>query len=266
MKQIARLVLSICLLAVALAPAQVPLTRQGVLAHVASGGLWTTEIVLVNPYNISVQINVLFYGDDGSPLTLPLVVTQNGTQDPFSASHVLRVMEGRTTLKIDTTSPNGPIQQGWADVQATGAINGFAFFSEPGPGGVALMGTVPLQTQYQDTMVISFDNTKASNGTTQLLSAVALANPTSAGADFAVTIYDLSGNKIGSGDVGLLPNGHKALVLQDQFFITGNQAGFVMFKSLSGSPILGLGLRFATPDGTFTSIPSILPSITAGPL
>jgi hypothetical protein len=233
------------------------LSRAGVISQVAAGGGWDTTIWLVNRSAAPVQSSVLFRGDDGNPLSLPLGVAQPGSLRQFTSSSVNEAIAPNTSLVISVHS-TGPTMQGWADVLSDGPVSGYAVFRLSGSAEAA----VPLQTALSNSVTLPFDNT---GGYT---TGVALVNLLGTPAAVTATVWDESGTQIlsqpilfSSTDSG--GNGHETFMLPDRLPVTTGRRGIVQFNSAAPSPFIsealtGLGLR-AGPSGFFTSIPAIAP-------
>jgi hypothetical protein len=98
------------------------------LDQVVAGGGWTTTIWLVNRTSAPVQTSLVFHGDDGSPLTLPLSVTQPGGTQQADASTLNEAIAPNTTLVVATEAQATNVE-GWADLLSNGSLSGFAVFS-----------------------------------------------------------------------------------------------------------------------------------------
>ena len=86
---------------------------------------------------------------------------------------------------------------------------------------------------------------------------VALANLSASSANITATIWDDSGNLLGTQEITIPGSGHTAFVLPTQLTLTAGKRGIVQFKTPDTEGITGLGLRFS-PFGTFTSVSTIL--------
>jgi virginiamycin B lyase len=225
-------------------------SRTGVLSHIAAGGGWDTTITIVNPSSAPVSTRLAFYGDDGTALSLPLTVTNGGVSETVTGTILDQVIGPYATLLVDTGAQFASTVTGWADVTSTAALGGYAIFRQTPRTGAPSEGTVPLQNQFPTTILLPYDNT---NG---LVMGVALANLSTASANVAATIWDESGNQLGTQTIMIAANGHTSFTLPNQLSVTAGKRGIVQFHSLSGSGIAGLGLRFS-PMGTFTSVPLV---------
>lgn len=235
------------------------LTRVGVVSQVAAGGGWDTTIWLVNRSSVPVQASVVFHGDDGSALTLPLTVTQTGFSQQVSASSVQETIAPNTMLTVATGAAAFSVQ-GWADMLASGAVSGFAVFRYAGGSEAA----APLESQLGTSISLPFDHTGGYS------TGVALANLAGFQANITATVWDQYGNQILTQQPIKLSktdpsgNGHDAFMLTDRLSVTAGTRGIVQFQSNALTPtgpvgqLAGLGLR-ASPSGSFTSLPITTP-------
>ena len=224
--------------------------RAGTLSHIAAGGGWDTTISLINTSSAPVAVRLVFHADDGSALSLPLNVTQQGATQSVTAATLDRLINPNTTLTIDAGLQLATTVVGWADVLSTGPVCGFAIFRLTCPTCTASEGTVPLQSQFQSTLIVPYDNTA------NFVTGVALANLSSTQASITATIWDENGNQLGTPTITVAGSGHTAFVLSTKFPLTIGNRGIVQFQNPSGGALDGLGLRFS-PYGTFTSVPTI---------
>ena len=242
------------------APVALPgsLNGMGVLSQVASGGNWDTAIWLTNSSSAAIPVQLKFHGDSGGAVSLPYTVTQEGVTQTGTGSTLNRTIDPSTTLVLETGQGVSANVQGWAEVDATGALSGFAVFRyasqglDPKATGFVTPweGTVPLQTQVTaTTMVLPFDNTGGFS------TGFALGNLTAAQAVILATLYDESGSQLGSTQsISLNAYGHMADMVGTRWAFSANKRGIVKF---TGAPMMGLGLR-ASPYGTLTSVPTDL--------
>lgn len=230
-------------------PTQLPV-RTGVLSHIAAGGGWSTVITLINTLSAAVPVTVTLHNDDGSALTLPVTTTQQGASQTTATSSVNATINPNTTLLISMGNQNAPLVWGWADVDSTGPVGGFAIFRSTPPTGSPSEGTVPLQTQFSSSFTLPYDNTAG------FAMGVALANLSTSSANITATIWDVNGNKLGTENFTVAGSGHTAFTLPSQWALTAGQQGIVQFQSAASGGITGIGLRFS-PFGTFTSVPTM---------
>ncbi len=223
------------------------LTRSGILSHIAAGGDWNTSMTIVNPSSSAVPVTVAFRNDDGSALSIPVTTTNQGATQSFTAASVSATIGPNATLLISTGQLASTVV-GWADVSSTGSLGGYAIFRQTPQSGSASEGTVPLQTQLPSTITLPYDNTAG------FVMGVALANLSTTLASTTATIWDDSGNQLGTQFITIPGNGHTAFVLPNEFPLIAGKRGIVKFQNTGG--IAGIGLRFS-PFGTFTSVPTM---------
>ncbi|MEP7353762.1 MAG: putative Ig domain-containing protein [Acidobacteriota bacterium] len=225
--------------------------RAGAISHFAAGGGWSTVISLVNTSGAPVAMTVVLHADNGTPLTIPVTTTQQGSVQTVTSSSVSAVLNPNVTLYIAVGDQLATTVAGWADVTSTGAVSGFAIFRWTPASGPPSEGTVPLQTQFTSAILQPYDNTNGS------VTGIALANASGSSATVTATFWDENGGQLGSSAFSLAANGHTTIILPDQFPVTRGTRGIIRFQS-SGSGISGIGLRF-NPLGSFTSLP-VIPS------
>lgn len=231
------------------APPPPTLTRTGVFSHIAAGGAWSTVITLVNTSSAVVPVTVALHNDDGSALSLPVTTTQQGASQTTTTASVTATISPNATLLI-TTGTLASTVVGWADVSSTGSLGGYAIFRQTPQTGSPSEGTVPLQSQFPSTFTLPYDNTAG------FVMGVALANLSTSSANITATMWDDSGNQLGTQTFTVAGSGHKAFVLPTQLTLTTGRGGVVRFQSNGTGGTAGLGLRFS-PFGTFTSVPAM---------
>jgi hypothetical protein len=219
-----------------------------VLSHIAAGGGWTTVMTLVNTGATALPVTVALHGDDGTTLSLPVTTTQQGVTQTSSTSSVSATINPNATLLISTGDQVASTVVGWADVSSAGSLAGYAIFRWTPATGSPSEGTVPLQSQFPTTIMLPYDNAAG------FVMGVALANLSPTFASVTATIWDDSGNSLGTQFLSIAGNGHTSFVLPNQFPLTAGKRGIVKFQSAGG--LTGLGLRFS-PFGTFTSVPTM---------
>jgi hypothetical protein len=218
----------------------------GTMAHLASGGGWQTSIQLVNAGTNSAQAHLRFYGNDGSPLSIPLSSSDGAINT--TASALDPVLAAHSTVNISTGGATGSLQTGSAQLTSDGGISGFIIFhSASGQEAV-----VPLESNNAGAYFLAFDNTSG------LVTGLAIANSSTEAADIPVIIRDHTGAQIASSTISLPAQGHTSFVLTDQSPVTAETYGTIEFDTPAGGQISVLGLRFS-PSGVFTTIPVLGP-------
>ena len=225
------------------------LSRAGTLSHIAAGGPWDTMIWLINNSTATVNVELDLHADDGSALTVPLTITQQGATQSITASKVSGQIAPDTALMVDTGLTLANTVTGWADVFSSGPVSGFAIFRSNCSTCTPSEGTVPLQNSPLPALVIPYDNTQG------FVTGIALANLSTTAANLTSTIWDEYGNRYGGSPIAIPASGHTSFVATTGLPATTGNRGIVQFQNPTGGAIDGLGLRFS-PYGTFTSVPT----------
>lgn len=225
--------------------------RSGVIAQIASGGGWRTTITLINVSQSQAQVRVNLYADDGTPLQLPVTVTQGGSATTSVAASVDRTVPAGGTLLIDSETALSTTSVGWADVRSTATLAGFAIFRQRHGSGVDSEGTSPLEARNQQSVLIPMDNLI---GFSTGVALVNLAADTQA--TVTAILRDDGGNELARDTLAIGPNGHTSFSLPARFPVLSGRRGFVEFQTSAAAGIAGLGLRF-NPTLSFTSVPAI---------
>jgi hypothetical protein len=237
--------------------------RIGTISQFVAGGGWTSTIWLVNRTAAQVQTTLIFHSDNGAVMTLPVTVSQGAVSSQVDASTLNEVIAPNTTLVVTTLTLANEVE-GWVDVQGSGALSGFAFYSN----GTA-EASVPLQTQIGNSITLPFDNT-GTNST-----GIALVNLATAQAAITATVWDQNGKLLTTVPVTLSGitgaavldpggSGHGAFMLPAGLPVTAGIKGIVQFvgnpatNQLPAGQLSGLGLR-ADSTGLFTTIQTIVP-------
>jgi hypothetical protein len=227
------------------------LVRTGVLSHIVAGAEWQTSLSLLNTSSAAVTARVVFRTDDGNAWSMPLTVTVAGSTSQVTSSAVDATIPARSTLVISAGAGMSSWVWGSAEVLSTGTLSGYAIFHSTDPqSGKISEGTSPLQTDFQSTLSVPFDNL---NGNQM---GIALMNLGTSTSQVTVAAYKEDGTPMASApSIQLAAMGHTALSLSSLADAFKNRRGYVVFQNPSGS-LAGLGLRFIS-DGTFTSVPAM---------
>ena len=213
------------------------------IPQVADGGNFITEFAIVNLDAAPVSYQFRFWGDDGSPLNLPI---QDGVPGTLAGT-----LSPGAIAFAQTTGASAPATaaalQGWAEAAATGRIGVAAIFKRSVPGASDSEATVRAATS-SGAISLPFDN--AQGYATGL--AVANSNPLQAITVTAVFEFENGGSYPTS--FALQPHAHTTFVLPVAFSATAGLRGVVHLTSFSPD-ISAVGLRFS-PNNSFTSLGS----------
>ena len=212
-------------------------SRSSILPQFAFGGGWYSALYFTNLTGAAVSFPVSFVGDAGTPLTVPSL--GGSTTQVKLAAYGTAIIE----------APNvDSLTQGYATVTLPGGVFGYGVFRQSVAGHSDQEAVVPLSDAGASSNTLTWDETN-------LTTAVAIVNPGSTAATVDVTLWDESGNTIGTSSVALPPNGKTAAALRSLPGLSGmlGKRGSAQFKVSTGSVDV-LGLRFG--PGAFTSIPT----------
>ena len=214
-----------------------PPALSSVLPQFAFGGGWYSALYFTNLTGVAVSFPVSFVGDDGTPLTVPSL--GGSTTEVRLAAYGTAIIE----------APNvGSLTQGYAALTLPGGVFGYGVFRQSVAGHSDQEAVVLLSFSGASSNTLTWDETN-------LVTAVAIVNPSSTAATVGVTLWDQNGNTIGTSSVALPPNSKTAAALRSLPGLSGmvGKRGSAQFMVSTGSVDV-LGLRF---DGlAFTSIPT----------
>jgi hypothetical protein len=226
--------------------------RVGVFSQIAVGGGWETTLYLANTSAVSALTTVSFRGDDGNSLSLPLSIWVDGSGRGVDTASVGGTIPPNSVMVIQAESDSAKSLTGWADVTSAATLSGYAVFRSTSGSGVSSEGTVPLETSYQPSFALIYDNTSGQS------TAVALANLDPGSSPVQLTAYDPNGIQVDSTSTGWPAGngyGHRSFMLTDLLPKAAGNRGIVVFRTTSGQQnITGLGLRVSS-TGSFSSIP-----------
>ncbi len=221
-------------------------TNGGAMAHLASGAGWQTTFALVNTGTADANATLNFFGDDGTPLALPLTFLQTGAAATMSS--VTQTIPAGASLWVLSSGPiPSTLLSGSAQLTTTGNISGYAIFRYNPNGQEAV---VPLETRAAASYLIAFDNTEGT------ATGIAVANASPVGINVPVTIRDDAGNIPSGGTISLAANGHTSFLLTAFNANTANIRGTMEFDAPTGTTISVLGIR-SPPTLTFTTLPAL---------
>jgi hypothetical protein len=225
-------------------------TVTNVLPQFAAGGSFVSDFYVVNTSSHTASFSINFYGDDGNPLSLPVL----------AESMLYAPVPARGAAFYEVGTPAGSAMSGSAVIVADPAITIQALFRRLGSDGSYYEAAVPASAGSNEVLV-PFDATIFSGNGSQIYTGVAIANmDTSKIANVACTARDPQGNTIpGAISVPPLnPLGHWANYL---FPALVGQRGTL--DCVSNTEIGAVGIR-ALGTNAISSLPVIpLPETNA---
>jgi hypothetical protein len=217
--------------------ASAPASPSSVLPQFAFGGGWYSALYFTNCTATPASFTVSFIGDTGAPLTVPSL---NG-----SSTQVKLAAYGTAVIE----APNvGSLVQGYAAFTLPAGVFGYGVFRQSVPGQLDQEAVVPLSDATAISNTLIWDETN-------LITAVAIVNPSATANTVQVTLWDENGNTIGTSSVALPAYNKTALTLRSLPGLGGmvGKRGSAQFSVSSGN-VAVLGLRF--DELAFTSIPT----------
>ena len=220
-----------------LAPLTPPTTPQ-ILSQFAFGGGWYSALYFTNTSAAAVSFTVNFTSDNGTPLTVPSI--------GGSSTTVNLAPQGTAILEaLDV----GPLRQGYATASLPGGVTGYGVFRDSVQGIADQEAVVPLASVSSTASTLIWDDTN-------FVTSVAIANPSVVAVTVSITVWNSSGNIIGTSSVPLAPGTKTETELRNfpgLSPVVGSR-GSARFAVNSGS-IAVLGLR--SNGSALTSIPTL---------
>ena len=202
------------------------------------GGGFYSALYFTNQTSSPVSFTVNFFGDDSSALSVPSV---GGTSTTVN-------LPANGTAVIEAPNAGTSIIQGYASLVLPSGVTAYGVFRKTAPGSPDQEVVVPLSNASSTSSTLSFDDTN-------VVTAVAIVNPSSVATTVTITARDTTGNVVGTATVALGPNSKTESVLSALPGLSGiaGLRGSAVFSVSTGN-VAVLGLRFNSQ--AFTSIPT----------
>ena len=239
-----------------------------IFAHYADGGGWKTNVILVNPTEITISGVANFFGG-GS-------LGSNGAPNRNSRETLSYSIAPSSSVTLQLTTRDSEIRTGWIQVTPSGGMpspSGFLVFSYESDGITVTQTGIPaapVDSLFRILVEASGDFRNAEPGSIQ--TGFALANPSTDPAIVNVELFTLNG--ISTGLHALLrvePYGQIALFLDQLPELKNLATPFQGSVEISGSPVTVMGLRGRYNErGSFLITPteieseSVWPATSAG--
>jgi hypothetical protein len=213
-----------------------PVTAM-VLPQFVFGGGWYSALYFSNTTGSPVSFQVNFIADDGSSMVVPAAGGASATVN----------LAPRATSIIE--APNsGPLTEGYVSVALPAGVVGYGVFRDSVHGQPDQEAVVPLSQSVATTSTLIWDDT-------DLVTGVAILNPSNTTAEISVTVYDTSGNTLAASSVTLAAGKKLASLFRKLpgLASVAGARGSADFIANSGN-VAVLGLR--AKGSAITSIPT----------
>ena len=191
-------------------------------------GVWSTAVYLHNTTPAPVQAVLRFFDQEGAPLNVPALQTDNiAVSIPPRATHLTEI------------PAQGPLTQGWVQVEMPEGVVGYGLFRQSLPNVNPQEGIVPFSSVNSAGATIVYDDR-------DYVTALAVLNPGSSPATINFLARDSNGEEIARHSVQLRPRQRTAFVLRElapPFERIRGRTGVLEITAESGS-VSVLGLRF----------------------
>lgn len=210
--------------------------------HIADGGSYRTEFVLVNPTDAATTATVHFFGADGAPLPLPV----RGS----SATSIAVSLPARSVERVVTTGTAADVRWGWARLTSPAAIDAIVVLQSVAEG--AIRSEAPVWAASPAVRLRSY---VANSAGTE--SGIAVSNPNDNRVEATFLLRDVNGDIVASTAHTLPARGYLAQLLEQLF------PGFAEFEGTidietNGGPLGAVGIRYDNAGGTvFTMTPVV---------
>ncbi len=211
---------------------------RSILPDFAFGGGFYSALYFTNQTSSPVSFPVNFFSDDSSSLSVPSI---GGTSTTVN-------LAANGTAVIEAPNAGTAIIQGYASLILPPGVIAYGVFRKTAAGSPDQEVVVPLSSAFSTTSTLSFDDTN-------VVTAVAIVNPSPVATTVTITARDTAGNLIGTSSVALAPNAKTESVLRSLPGLSGiaGLRGSAVFSVATGN-LAVLGLRFNSQ--AFTSIPT----------
>lgn len=220
-----------------------------IFPHIAAGGGWETEIVLVNMGLTPIEYVQEFFAPDGKELEVPVRTPDNPSTRP-AAAITARIPPGRSS-RVQLPNAGGTTLTGWSALTydtSTNRLGGYALFRQKFEGRPDFETVVPLSAKDDPVFFMPFDNTGG------FVTTMAIVNPSgTTGAQIEFLLVDDTGTILTN--TGTLVGAGKQFSFSlPQFFPSSRAKAGVLIAESSTPFLSAFGLRF-NPAGAFTTVP-----------
>ena len=210
--------------------------------HIADGGNYRTELVLVNPTNAATTATVQFFGADGAPLARPI----GGS----SATSVTVSLPARGVERVVTAGAAAEVSWGWARLTSPAAIDAIVVLQNVVDG--AIRAEAPV---WAASPAARLRASVVNAGFTR--SGIAVSNPNNNGVAATFLLRDAAGSVVASATRDLPARGYLAQFVTQLFPEFAEIDGTIDVET-NGGPLGAVGIRYDNDGGTvFTLTPVV---------
>jgi hypothetical protein len=210
--------------------------------HIADGGSYRTEFVLVNPTNAATTATLQFFAADGAPLPLPI----RGS----SATSITVSLPARGVERVVTTGAAAEVSWGWARLTSPAAIDAIVVLQTVVDG--AIRAEAPVWAASPAVRVRAFAENAAFTR-----SGIAVNNPNNNSVAATFLLRDAAGNVVASATRDLPARGYLAQFVT-QLFPEFVEIDGTIDVETNGGPVGAVGIRYDNDGGTvFTLTPVV---------
>ena len=204
-----------------------------VFSQFVFGGGWYTAMYFTNTNSVATPVNVNFYSDAATPLS----IGGQTSQTVNLAAGATQIVEARNT---------GSLTQGWATFDLPTGVVGYGVFRQSVAGQSDQEAVVPFANSTLTKTLVTFDNTA-------YVTAVALWFNGSVAGTVTMVAVDEQGHQVGTAVLNMMPGTKQAFVVTDKIAGVNGHRGSLTFTTSNGT-VAALGLRFN--GSAFPSIPA----------
>jgi hypothetical protein len=219
-------------------------TRTLYYPQVADGGSYRTNFIFVNTTDTPTSATLQFFGDNGTPLSLPI----NGVDQ---TSQTLQ-LTARGVARLVTDGTSNGIKVGWARVTSAIPIGGSAIFQTTNGGRITSEAGVSASS-----LASHFITSVESLGSAQ--SGIGIANPNASNVNLTFNLRNSLGQIVASTVRPLAASGHTAFFFTQLFPTAFDEFEGTLEVLTSGSSITAVALRYDNPNANvFATAPVIV--------
>ena len=215
--------------------------------HLVDGTGWSSEVTLMNLDSTQQCFSLNFFGNNGSPLSMPLV--DYGTQ-----SSVRLCLQALGSVTLKTAGTSSPLVEGWARLACDSTLL-FCVYSSHIAGSVIFRRSIPGQPDFE--AVVPFDDNSSSHlalpfdNTNGFLTGLALTNPTNSQAVVTFIFHAEDGTQIFVVAFSLSAGQHMSFVVPWEYPQVASRRGVLEITSTAGIGVLALRVN---PTGAITTM------------